>query len=84
MVKLSDKNSAIIQECIDLLKRDDLKYQLKLFLEPIITMIFNVLNPYIYVLLGVTVIIMLLLIAILVIVVIMLRDKRQDLLPCTF
>ena len=31
----------IIQECIELLKRDDLKYQLKMFLEPIINMIFN-------------------------------------------
>lgn len=76
MVKISSKNSLIIQECIDLLKRDDLKYQLKLFLEPIITMVFNVLNPYIYVLLGVTIIIMLLLITILVIVITMLRDKK--------
>ena len=76
MAKLSSKNSMIIQECIDLLKRDDLKYQLKLFFEPIITMIFNVLNPYIYVLLGVTVIIMLLLIIILALVVIIVRDKN--------
>ena len=61
------KNNLIIQECIELLKRDDLKYQLKMFLEPIINMIFNILNPYIYILLGVTIIILILLIAILVI-----------------
>jgi len=76
MTKLSPKNRKIIQECIELLKRDDLKYQLKLFFEPIITMIFNVLNPYIYILLGVTVIIMLLLIIILALVVVIVRDKH--------
>tara|TARA_B100001093_G_scaffold42226_1_gene35929 strand:- start:2609 stop:2839 length:231 start_codon:yes stop_codon:yes gene_type:complete len=76
MAKMSSKNVTIIQECIELLKRDDLKYQLKLFFEPIITMIFNVLNPYIYVLLGVTVIIMILLIIILVLVIIVVRDKK--------
>lgn len=76
MTKLNTKNSMIIQECIELLKRDDLKYQLKLFFEPIITMIFNVLNPYIYLFLGVTVIIMLILIIILVLVIIIVRDKK--------
>ena len=76
MAKLTPKNSMIIQECIEILKRDDLQYQLKLFFEPIITMIFNLVNPYIYVLLGVTVIIMLLLILILVLVVIIVRDKK--------
>ena len=76
MTKLSSKNGLIIEECIELLKRDDLKYQLKLFLEPIITMVFNVLNPYIYVLLGVTVIIMSLLIIILVLAIILVRDKK--------
>lgn len=76
MAKISNKNSLIIQECIDLLSREDLKYQLKLFLEPIITMVFNVLNPYIYVLLGITIIMILLLIAILVIVIIIMRDRK--------
>jgi len=76
MVKISNKNSLIIQECIELLNREDLKYQLKLFLEPIITMVFNVLNPYIYVLLGITIIMILILIAILVIVIIIMRDRK--------
>jgi hypothetical protein len=69
------KNNMIIAECIELLKRDDLKYQLKMFLEPIITMIFNILNPYIYVLLGITIIILTLLIAILIIVIINMRNN---------
>ena len=72
------KYSMIIAECIELLKRDDLRYQLKMFLEPIITMIFNILNPYIYVLLGVTIIILILLIAILIIVIINMRNNVSN------
>ena len=68
-------NESIIQECINLLRREDLKYELKLFLEPIITMVFNTINPYIYIFLGITVIILGLLIAILVLIVSLMRSK---------
>jgi hypothetical protein len=51
----SDHNNLIIQQCIDLLRQDDLKYELKVFLEPIISMFFNILNPYIYVFLTINI-----------------------------
>lgn len=67
-------NNLIIQQCLDLLKRDDLKYELKLFLEPIITMVFSIITPYIYILLAVTVVMLVLLIAILILMVSLLRN----------
>jgi hypothetical protein len=55
----SDHNNLIIQQCIDLLRQDDLKYELKVFLEPVISMLFNVLNPSIYVFLTINILILL-------------------------
>jgi len=39
----------IIQQCLDILKREDIKYELKSFCGPVLEMIFNVINPYIYI-----------------------------------
>jgi hypothetical protein len=65
----SDHNNLIIQQCIDLLRQDDLKYELKVFLEPVISMLFNVLNPYIYVFLTINILMFVMVLSILILLV---------------
>jgi hypothetical protein len=66
----SDHNNLIIQQCIDLLRQDDLKYELKVFLEPVISMLFNILNPYIYVFLTINILMFVMVLSILILLVV--------------
>ena len=66
----SDHNNLIIQQCIDLLRQEDLKYEIKVFLEPIISMLFNILNPYIYVFLIINILMFVMVLSILILLVI--------------
>ncbi len=65
----SDHNNLIIQQCIDLLRQDNLKYELKVFLEPVISMLFNVMNPYIYVFLTINILMFVMVLSILILLV---------------
>jgi hypothetical protein len=40
--------TALVQECIDVLKRDDVKKEFKTFMMPIIDIILIQINPYLY------------------------------------
>jgi hypothetical protein len=40
--------NALIQECMDILKRDDVKNEFKTFITPIIDIILVQINPYLY------------------------------------
>jgi hypothetical protein len=40
--------NTLIQECIDVLKRDDVKSEFKIFLTPVIDVILAQINPYLY------------------------------------
>jgi len=40
--------TTLIQECIDVLKRDDVKTEFKTFMTPIIDIILIQINPYLY------------------------------------
>lgn len=75
--KSAIKNNMIIQHCIELLQREDLKRELKIFLEPVFNMIFNTLNPYIYMFLAVTVIILILLIIIIILLLFNMRNNKN-------
>ena len=66
----TDHNNLIIQQCIDLLRQDDLKYELKVFLEPVISMLFSVLNPYIYVFLIINILMFVMVLSILILLMI--------------
>jgi hypothetical protein len=65
----SDHNNLIIQQCIDLLRQDNLKYELKVFLEPVISMLFNIMNPYIYVFLTINILMFVMVLSILILLV---------------
>lgn len=65
----SEHNNLIIQQCIDFLRQDELKYELKVFLEPVISMLFNVLNPYIYVFLTINILMFVMVLSILILLI---------------
>ena len=41
--------SSFVQQCIDILKRDDIKQEMKVLSKPIIEFILYEINPYIYI-----------------------------------
>ena len=67
---------SIIQQCLDILKRDDIKNEMKLFFTPIINYILYEINPYIYITVSLVVLNFIMILAILVILIFLLRNKQ--------
>jgi hypothetical protein len=65
----------IIQQCLDILKREDIKTELKTFFSPIIQIILDFVKPYIYVTLFLVFLIFVMILAILTLLILMLRNK---------
>ena len=66
----------IVQQCLDILKKDDVKNEIKNLLKPFLSVILNELNPYIY---AITTLIFLMFImnfVILIILLLLLRNKH--------
>ena len=70
MKKSIESKQLIIQQCIDLLRQEDLKYELKLFLEPVVSMLFGLVNPYIYIFLMINVLMFIMILTILILLII--------------
>ncbi len=65
-----------IQQCLDILKRNDIKTEVKEICQPVIQTIINVINPYIYIIMSLVFLIFILLLGIIVLLVIVLRNKN--------
>lgn len=66
----------ILKQCLDVLKREDIKQELQLFCKPIIQIIFSIINPYIYIIITLVFIIFLMILAILILLLLILRNKK--------
>jgi hypothetical protein len=66
---------SLVQQCLDILKRDDIKNEFKLLFKPVIDFILYEINPYIYLTVGLVFMIFVMILAILVILIILLRNK---------
>jgi hypothetical protein len=66
---------SLVQQCLDILKRDDIKNELKLLFKPLIDFILYEINPYIYLTVALVFMIFVMILAILVILIILLRNK---------
>jgi len=66
----------IVRQCLDVLKRDDIKYHLRVLFAPIIELMVIEMNPYIYVALVLIFLIFMLLLAILSLLILILRNKN--------
>jgi hypothetical protein len=66
----------IVQQCLDILKRDDVKNEFKLLLKPVIDFILYEINPYIYITVTLVFMIFIMILAILLILIYILRNKN--------
>jgi hypothetical protein len=67
---------SIVQQCLDILKRDDVKNEFKLLLKPVIDFILYEINPYIYITVTLVFMIFIMILAILLISIYILRNKN--------
>jgi len=66
----------LVQQCLDILKRDDIRNEFKMLLKPVIDFILYEINPYIYITVSLVFLIFVMILAILVILIILLRNKQ--------
>ena len=65
----------IVQQCLDILKRDDVKNEIKIVLRPLTEFILFEINPYIYITIILVFLIFVMILAILMILILLLRNK---------
>jgi len=65
----------IISQCLDILKRDNIKYELRKLLTPIINLILYEIYPYIYFIIGITILLFITNLAILSILLFFMRNN---------
>jgi|UniRef100_A0A6C0EZH8 hypothetical protein len=64
-----------IQQCLDILKRDDIKHELRALYAPMVDLILYEVNPYIYVTIVLVFLIFIMILAILILLILVLRNK---------
>lgn len=67
---------SLVQQCLDILKREDIKNEFKMLLKPVIDFILYEINPYIYIIVSLVFLIFVMILAILVILIMLLRNKQ--------
>jgi hypothetical protein len=67
---------SLVQQCLDILKRDDIKNEFKMLLKPVIDFILYEINPYIYITVALVFLIFVMILAILIILIVLLRNKQ--------
>jgi hypothetical protein len=67
---------SLVQQCLDILKRDDIKNEFKMLLKPIIDFILYEINPYIYITVALVFLIFIMILVILIILILLLRNKQ--------
>jgi len=66
---------SIVQQCLDLLKRDDIKNEFKMLLKPVIDFILYEINPYIYMIMAMVFLLFVMILAILIMLILLIRNK---------
>jgi len=66
---------SFIQQCLDILKREEVKNELKLLLKPVVDFILYEIYPYIYITLIFVFIVFLMILAILILLILLLRNN---------
>ena len=69
-------NFPFVNQCLDILKREDIKKEFKMIFKPIIDYILYEINPYIYIIVFLVFLIFVMILAILVILIIFINNKQ--------
>ena len=67
---------SIVQQCLDILQREDIKNEFKTLLKPVIDFILYEINPYIYMIITLVFCIFVMILAILIILILLIRNKH--------
>lgn len=67
---------SLVQQCLDILKRQDVKNEFKMLLKPVIDFILYEINPYIYITVALVFLIFIMILAILIILIMVLHNKQ--------
>lgn len=67
---------SFVQQCLDILKRDDIKNEFKKLLKPVIDFILYEINPYIYIIMSLVFLIFVMILAILIMLILIIRNKE--------
>lgn len=73
-------SESFIQQCVNILKKEEVKNEMKLLLKPIIHFILHELNPYLYIIILFVIILFLMILAILVLLILLFKNK--EIIPC--
>ena len=75
-VTFVESSIPLVKQCLNILKRDDIKNECKILLKPIIDFILYEINPYIYITSALVFLIFIMILAILIILLLLLRNKN--------
>ena len=67
---------SIINQCLDILKTDDVRNEIKVIFSPVTDLILYEIYPYIYVIISLVFLIFILILAILCLLILIMRNKR--------
>ena len=67
---------SLVQQCLDVLKREDIKNECKILFKPILEFVLYEINPYIYIIVTLVFLIFIMILAILIILIFLLRNKQ--------
>lgn len=67
---------SFVQQCLNILKRDDIKNEFKMLLKPIIDFILYEINPYIYIIMSLVFLIFIMILAILIMLILLISNKK--------
>jgi hypothetical protein len=76
---MKESFAPLVKQCLDILKREDIKNECKMLLKPLIDFLLYEINPYIYITATLVFLIFVMILAILIILILLLRNK--NLLP---
>jgi hypothetical protein len=69
-------NSSFVQQCLDILKREDIKNEFKMLLKPVMDFIWYEINPYIYITVALVFLVFIMILAILILMILMIRNTH--------
>jgi len=67
---------SLVQQFLDILKREDVKTEVKMLFKPVIDFILYEINPYIYITVSLVFLIFIMILAILIILILLIRNKQ--------
>ena len=67
---------SFVQQCLDILKREDIKNEFKMLLKPVIDFILYEINPYIYIIMSLVFLIFVMILAIVIMLILIIRNKQ--------